>query len=283
VKTCGMGGEESEHELSMEWDPAKYTVGINNIVEPFWAPQALRYELFGGITIMELTVNHIIRLLKIGLPPTLGRWLLPENQEQKKLVITHVEKGKYAGRVLAPGMVINKVNNKEIGTLDEYRKVFMPPDGQTTWTLETDRGVLYVTDFKETLVQQISQAEAGMTYMFCESVVKAAQQMLGHKQGAQPDSSMGSLAQTASANVKSLPIADAADRMTGVPKREALSMFAGTRFAHDGQADDEFSSENAHRMARVSHVSRSMMTLAASEYAPDAILGASSGLPMTIE
>merc|ERR1719440_1338203 len=137
VKTCGMDASEknSEHTVSMEWTPEKYQVGINNVVEPFWDPKSMEYELFAGITVMQLSINHIIKLLRVGQPPTLGRWLLPENQDKKRLIITHVEAGTYASRVVAPGMVIAKVNDQEVGTLDEYMKIFMPPEGTPTWKL----------------------------------------------------------------------------------------------------------------------------------------------------
>merc|ERR1719238_1443848 len=126
VTTCDKNNKNKESTVSMDWVPegeskSPYESQIRNIVEPFWDPKSMEYELFAGITVMQLTINHIIRLLRIGEPPTLGRWLLPENQDKPRLLITHVEKGTYASRVVAPGMVIDKVNGHEVGTLDSYK------------------------------------------------------------------------------------------------------------------------------------------------------------------
>jgi len=275
LTTCGADGQEQQHTISMEWTPAKYLVGINNVVEPFWDPKAMRYELFAGITVMQLTVNHIIKLLRIGQPPTLGRWLLPENQDKKRLLITHVEAGTYASRVVAPGMVIAKVNDQEVGTLDEYMKIFMPPEGTPTWKLETDRGVLFATNFKESLFDQLSKAESGLTFMFCQSVVDAAQKMTGQAKAGQAAAASlvqasggsGGLVQTSSTSNAVLSITDTADeRVTRLAKRQALAMSARAEGEDNGISTEE---EERRRM-RVAHAG--FRTLAASQYIPDDLM-----------
>jgi len=268
VKTCGKAANEKEveHTISMEWTPEKYEdpVGIHNVVEPFFDHKSMEYELFAGITVMQLTVNHIIKLLRAGQPPTLGRWLLPENQKQKHLLITHVEKGTYASRVVAPGMVVAKVNGKEMGDLQEYRKGFMPPEGEDTWTLETDRGVLFTTNFQESLFEQFKKAEMGLTFMFCRSVVDAYQK---EKEKAAPagkpsQGAPASLAQTGIAANRSFMQLDfdaSEERVSRLVRRQALAMSAS------GLGDD--SEDEVRRRMRVAQSGFQMF--AASQYVPE--------------
>jgi hypothetical protein len=270
VKTCGSddGEKDVTHTLSMEWDDEKYNVGIRNIIEPFWERKALEYETFSGITVMALSVNHIIKLLRMGQPPTLGRWLLPENQQKPHLLITHIQRGNYASRVLAPGMVVSKVNDQEIGTLDDYRNVFEPAEGKKAWTLETDRGVFFATDFAEGLVNQLERAQMGMTFLFCESVVKAATKMFGKKDGAaiapsgavMTGASQSSQLETTSNGT--MPTVNTAERVARLSMREALGMSAGL--------DAE---EEPRRRSRVAQ--SGFRVLGTSEYMPEQELASS--------
>jgi len=273
IETCGQGADEKAtvHDVDMEWQASRYVAGINNIEEPFWNEKCQEYETFAGITVMQLTVNHIIRLLRAGEPPTLGRWLLPEMQEKPRLLITHVERGNYADRTLSPGMVISKVNDQEIGTLEEYRKVFEPPAGQKTWSLETDRGILFVTNFQESLLQQIQQAEMGMSFLLCQSVVTAGrkleQEMIAAQEAqkqkvaasaGQPAVAAGSLAETSSNST--VTVIDTAQRVNRLGKRQALMLSAGPA------ADDE-----ARRRSRMAQ--SGFMLRPSSEWLPEGQLG----------
>jgi len=185
LTTCEAGDASKKavkHKLSMQWDKKLYRLGIHSVVEPFFEKEALEYEIFAGITVMELSVNHIIRLLAVGQSPTLGRWLLPENQAQPRLLVTHLQEGSYASRVISPGMVIAKINDKTIGTLKEYRdlKVFIPEQKKKgwTWTMETDRGIIFATNFQHSLIQQIEMGQKGRTFLFTDAVVRAAELLM---------------------------------------------------------------------------------------------------------
>merc|ERR1719310_1424008 len=105
---------------------------------------------------MQLTVNHVIELLRSGDHPTLGRWLLPENQMRPRLLITHVEKGTYASRVLSPGMVVQAINGQNVSTLTDARRAFAPEGA--TWELETDQGLVFSEKFHEALAKQLVEA-----------------------------------------------------------------------------------------------------------------------------
>jgi len=282
VATCNKSHKNVEHTLSMEWDEG-YRTKIHNIVEPYFEPDSLKYEIFAGVTVMDLTLNHVIRLLKAGEPPTLGRWLLPEYQDKPRLLVTHVQEGSYASRVISPGMVIEKINDKKIGCLDEYRNMsnFWPEEN--IWTLETDRGILFTTDFERSLIEQIQMGKAGMTFLFCDSVVEAGQRLeegLEHKmeanqqhqagepqhRGSLPEkastSHLSSLAEsTSTPNTASMQM-QAPERVTRLAKINAL-----VTSARAPDSSEDIDKDEVRRRARVAQ--SGFFRLPASAYVPD--------------
>lgn len=177
--TICQNNKTQEYQVNMTWNPEWYDVGVKDILEPHFETEAMEYEVFAGVTIMQMTVQHIIKLLKGGEPPTIGRWLLPENQKQQRLIVTYVEQGTYASRVLAPGMVVDKVNRKEVANLKDLRAAFIP-DGKEYWELVTDRNVVFATSFLEALENQIAMAESGFNYLWTQMIVSAAMSYLQH-------------------------------------------------------------------------------------------------------
>lgn len=172
VKICKDGAEQS-HTVKMTWSDEKYEQGIKDVEEPHFDSEAMRWEIFAGVTLMQMSVQHVIKLIQAGFEPTVGRWLLPESRQQPHLIITHVEKGTYASRVLNPGMVVSKVNGKPVSTMKEYAAAFMP-DGEDPWVLETERGIIFAIEFREALVEQFERATKGQTYLLTEALFIAA-------------------------------------------------------------------------------------------------------------
>jgi len=149
-------GKASEHIVSMAWRD-HYNRGVKTITEAFYHPEALDYEAFADFTVMELSLNHINLLLRNG-PPTLGRWMIPENQVRSRITVTHVRTGTYASRVLKEGMVLETVNGQNVSSLDDFRKVFIP--GSDVFTMKSDRGVTFTVDFLQSLREQLTLANA---------------------------------------------------------------------------------------------------------------------------
>jgi hypothetical protein len=287
VKVCPphTNGTEEEYQVDMQWDDKLYKQKVDLIMEPHFAPEMLRYEVFAGVTVMQMTVNHIVKLLRVGLPPTLGRWLLPENQAEAKLIVTHVEKGTYASRVLSPGMVVDKINDKPVATFDDYEKVFEPEGDQhmeKVWTLTTDRGVLFATMFAQSIFQQIMKAEMGLTFLFCKTVVNAAgniqhlmPQGVGHslKSSSAEAETDHPIQQTAflpggtgSWNT-SIPLAtDCGDRVTKNVMVQALVRSASMFLETDEHAEKS-NKDEVRRRARVAHAG--FHVLPASELSAD--------------
>jgi hypothetical protein len=278
VKVCPphQNGTEEEYEVNMRWDDKLYQQKVELIMEPHFAPKMLRYEVFAGVTVMQMTINHIVKLLRIGQPPTLGRWLLPENQDQAKLIVTHVEKGTYASRVLAPGMVVDKINDQPVSNFEDYEKAFEPKGDQhmeKVWTLTTDRGVLFATKFAQSIFQQIMKAEMGLTFLFCKTVVNAAR----HIQELMPQGVGHSLKTNGSQAVSihrdafspagfggfgnsgtgfwnaSIPSGmDCGERVTKLAKVQALAR-SGSMFLETGEHAEASDKDEARRRARVAH------------------------------
>lgn len=155
LRSC-FEGRRVEHNVSMAWDD-QYLDAVEMLTEPSYQQDKLDFEIFGGVTVMQMTVNHVIQFLKAGKSPTLGRWLVPEALEVPKLLITDVSRGTYAARVLSAGMVLDKVNGRHVATLRDFREKFKPESGDI-WEMETERGVLYQVKFQATVMAQLQQA-----------------------------------------------------------------------------------------------------------------------------
>jgi len=185
-------GKETQHVVSIRWRP-EYSLAVEDVEEPYFENEAMKYEIFAGITIMQMTTNHIADLLKSGRPQTLSRWLLIENQAEPRLLITDVEEGTYASRVLTPGMVVQAINGKNVSKLGDIRKEFSPTG--IAWTLETDRGIMFSVKFNDALTEQVTSADSssGKQYLLSPAPLAAAKKMKLVQRdvpGFQPEASM---------------------------------------------------------------------------------------------
>ncbi len=114
-------------------------------------PQAIRriypgyepidYEIFGGMVVQELTVNHI-RLLAdhaIGLI----KYGELKYQSDPILIITHVfpDSQLYRGRNMPVGATINEINGKKIKTLEEFRATLKDSATKEYLTIAADDNV----------------------------------------------------------------------------------------------------------------------------------------------
>jgi len=167
-------GNISKHVVSALWRP-EYEVGIRAVTEPHFEPEALDFEIFGDVTVMQMALNHINLLLEKEGPETLGRWLMPEARDRKFLIIADVRSGTYASRVMMRGMVLRTLNGENVSTLSEFRKQFRPKDD--IWKLETERDVIYEVEFKKALEEQLALAKADPSqgYLKTPAVMESAQ------------------------------------------------------------------------------------------------------------
>ncbi len=89
-------------------------------IHPGYEP--IDYEVFAGMVVQQLSLNHIQLLLSSA--PGLAKFAELKNQSKKKLVITHVFPNSqlHRSRTLSVGATLNKVNGVEVSTLDDFRK-----------------------------------------------------------------------------------------------------------------------------------------------------------------
>jgi len=172
VQTC-VQGNTTTHSIPMAWKP-EYDRGVRFVSEPHQSGMARAYEMFSGLSIMEMTWNHISAVLNQYGDPGPARWLHPDLAGEPRLVINYVKQGSYAWSFIDVGSVVAKVNGHPVRTLDEYRKHFLP-DKSDVWTLETDLGSVYAVMFNETLADQLHEASyMNNPYLRTQSVVQAA-------------------------------------------------------------------------------------------------------------
>merc|ERR1719456_2185922 len=172
-ETC-KNGTITKHKASRAWNP-QYERGLRYVNEPAFTE--IEYEMFGDISIMEMTVNHVASVIRHDPGP--ARWLHPDLISQPRLMINFVRPGSYAADFLSPGSAVSKVNGREVHTLADLREHFVPEGGEdAVWTLETDMGKLYAAMFQKSLMQQVSEAErTNAAYLLTTAVVSAATQL----------------------------------------------------------------------------------------------------------
>jgi len=86
------------------------------------AYEDIDYEVFGGLVVMELTVNHLAMLGQKA--PGLARYAEMQNQAEPTLIITHIFRTSEIFRVdtMREGSTINEVNGEPVKTLADFRQ-----------------------------------------------------------------------------------------------------------------------------------------------------------------
>lgn len=90
--------------------------------------EQIDYEVFAGMVVMPLSLNHIQMLASSA--PGLTKYAELKNQAQQKLIITHIFPSSqlYRSRSLAVGATINEVNGVEVSSLDDFRNAIKKSD-----------------------------------------------------------------------------------------------------------------------------------------------------------
>ena len=103
--------------------------------------EELDYECLGGAVFMELSLNHVHGLLKRAPQhaPILARYARSENQYDPVLVITNVLPNSSAkkAKVLGLGMLLEKINDMPVSTLDQFRQAVAISKGNKFLTIKT--------------------------------------------------------------------------------------------------------------------------------------------------
>lgn len=97
------------------------------------------YEVFAGMVVMELTMNHVQLLAKDA--PGLMRYAEVKNQAEKALIITHIFPTSeiYRIRTLLPGATLNEINGIKVETLKDFRDAIAKVSGNMFTLLASDQ------------------------------------------------------------------------------------------------------------------------------------------------
>lgn len=155
VEVCH-AGKTSTHQVPLAWKP-QYEVGIRYVDEPAFETALTEFEIFGDVSVMQLTVNHIEQFYKYNME--LAGFLRPELSAQSWLIVNYVEPGSYASEFLKPGTVVRKLNGHEVHTLEDFRAHFVPDDfAQVARAQKSDVSAAAATT---PAVQQSAETQAG--------------------------------------------------------------------------------------------------------------------------
>jgi len=107
------------------------------IREVFPGLEEIDWEIFGGMVVMQLTMNHIKGLAQAV--PGLTAFLELKKQSEPALIITHIfpTSQLHRTRSVAPGSTINSINGLPVSTLEDFRKVIRSSKGAEFLTLVT--------------------------------------------------------------------------------------------------------------------------------------------------
>lgn len=162
VMTC-MDGQQTKHRLSLKWNSSRFEGGVRYLYEPNFDATAKDYEWFGGLTMVQLTLNHIDAWIGMTGGETLGRFYLEENTQTPRVAITSCASGFSCEEIVSTGMIVESVNGCPVTTLTDIRKCFVPKG--ETWQLVTDRGVALNVDFMEELSQAVRLVREDLTLL----------------------------------------------------------------------------------------------------------------------
>lgn len=145
-------GEKREISCKVE-APVVYPIR-----EIFPGYEAIDYEVIGGMVIMQLCDNHLELLSELN--PYIINYSRPENKLKPVLVITNILPGSYAYqlRCLSIGEVIEKVNGRPVGTLDEFRHLMADSFKTDIFNVETTEKTLAAFEFRAMLKDEINLA-----------------------------------------------------------------------------------------------------------------------------
>jgi serine protease Do len=110
------------------------------------AYEDIDYEVFGGMVVMELTLNHLNLLANKA--PGLARFTEMQNQAEPVLIVTHIFRTSQLYRVDAvrEGSTINELNGESVKTLNDFRQALKKSLNSKFITLRVSDNIARVSD-----------------------------------------------------------------------------------------------------------------------------------------
>ncbi len=120
-------------------------------VYPEFEPDMTDYEVIGGMVVMQLTLNHVQKLINSA--SNLVKYMRVDIQYDPAVIISHVLPNSQARktRILRPGDIITEINGEEIKTLAEFRAAVLKGKQSGYITITTDDKLCAVLSIEKLL------------------------------------------------------------------------------------------------------------------------------------
>ncbi|MGB8367242.1 MAG: trypsin-like peptidase domain-containing protein [Candidatus Babeliales bacterium] len=142
--------------------------------------EEIDYEIFAGMVVMELTLNHIQLLGDIA--SGLSKYAELKNQAEQALVITHVFPNSqlFRSRTLIPGTTINEVNGMPVKTLDDFRQALRKGIGNQFLTILASDNVSRASDnvFVVLRMNKVLEEEQRLSQDYKYAMTNTAKELL---------------------------------------------------------------------------------------------------------
>lgn len=124
------------------------------MIYPEFEDEATDYEIFGGLVVMPLSLNHVGILIQRV--PGLVRYGNTELQHEPALVVTNILPNSQASRarILHMGQVIEEVNDQKVKTLEDFRNAILKSKESRYITLRTDENFYAVLSVDKILKEE---------------------------------------------------------------------------------------------------------------------------------
>lgn len=145
-----------KREVSVNFDRTE----LAPIRQIFLGDEVIDYEIFGGMLIQPLTLNHVPAL--VGNAPILTRYGAIKHQMEPALIVTHIVPNSQVQRLslIGEGALISEVNGKQVKTMDDLRHALAQDIQNERMTFKTEDGVFFVLNVKKTLQDDIKLSQA---------------------------------------------------------------------------------------------------------------------------
>jgi S1-C subfamily serine protease len=134
--------------------------------------ETIPYEVLGGIVVMPLTLNHLHGMFVRG---RVKKYMRMENRHEPRLIISSVLMGSYVAtsKILKQNEIIKKLNDVEIKTMDDFRRVLprtIRKRGRNYVTIVTENRNMVVIPVETILAEE---AHLQSVYMYKSSPLLA--------------------------------------------------------------------------------------------------------------
>lgn len=163
-------------ELSVKFTHA--TLPVIRRIYPGYEP--IDYEIFAGMIVMELTLNHIQLLGDHA--SGLSKYAELKNQSEQALIITHIFPNSqlFRSRTLSLGTTVNEVNGMKVKTLADFRKALQAGIGDKFLTILASDNVTRASDnvFVVLRMNKVLDEEQRLAKDYKYALTKTAKELL---------------------------------------------------------------------------------------------------------